>query len=228
MSLFRRILELKTGPVQYELSRRDHMKMVGHPFPYSIKQDEFEYLTDLIVTHKLTRGFECATAFGISTCAIAEGFRRTNGQLITLDSYIEEEVKDPESYRIGKQDRVYEQAMGYQSVMYLRSALGLDRHLSPEVGWSPQDVGTVIRKHFGDAKLDFVFLDAGHFPEQMIRDIAAFVPFLGPRYVLVFHDNYPRSFAPEVHQFLRDQVGQDCEIVVPHPRGENLSVVIHV
>ena len=224
---FNDILATTSGPVSYELTTHGHMKMIGHSFPYSIKNDEFVYLQQLIVEHKLMRGFECATAFGISSCAIASGFQRTGGKLVTLDAYIEEETKDPNVYR-NVSSHTYNESAGYKSVMFLREHFNLTNNLYPEIGWSPNDVDTIIKKHFHGDLLDFVFLDAGHFSEQMIKDIDAFVPFLDSKFVLAFHDDYPWSFSPEVHQHLMKKIGKDCQIVVPHPRGENLSVVVNV
>lgn len=228
MSKFADILLFDDGPVQYEMSGKGHIKMKQHEFPYSIKAPEFNYLTNIIKEHNLQRGYECATAFGVSTMACALGFKETGGKMVTMDAYIEEDTKHPDAYKDQGEKRTYADADGYKSVMYLRDKFGVQQNLECEVGWSPDDTEATVRKHFGDQKLDFVFLDAGHFPEQMIKDIDSIVPLLGEKYVFVFHDDYPWSFAPEVHAHLVAKLGKDCEIVVPHPQGENMSVIINV
>lgn len=228
MSNFQLIKTFKDGPVQYEDSGKGHIKMVQHAFPYSLKEREFDYLTNLIIKHDLKAGYECATAFGVSTMACALGFKVTRGKLVTMDAYIEEENEDPEVYKNNTIKPTFKDADGYKSVNYLIEKFRVEDIVFPEVGWSPDNTSEVITKHFGDSKLDFVFLDAGHFPEQMIKDIDSFIPFLGEKYVIAFHDNYPWSFADEVHQHLVNRLGKDCEIVVPHPEGENLSVLVNV
>ncbi len=64
------ILEFNDGPVKYEKSGRGHIKMVGHGVPLSIMQEEWDFLHNTIVDNDLQRGFELATAFGISGSAI--------------------------------------------------------------------------------------------------------------------------------------------------------------
>jgi len=49
MSDFQKILTLNDGPVQYEKTGNGNIKMKQHPYPYSIKEEEFNFLTNLIV-----------------------------------------------------------------------------------------------------------------------------------------------------------------------------------
>jgi predicted O-methyltransferase YrrM len=226
MSDFKRILELKDGPVQYEMVDKGNIKMVQHPYPYSIKESEFNFLTNLVIENNLQRGYECATAFGVSSLAIGLGFKRTGGKVVTMDAYIEEKCKNPGAYENFSRE-VYDKSDGYKSVNYLVDSFGLKDVLFPEIGWSPDDTETCIRKHFSEP-LDFVFIDAGHFPEQMIKDIDAFLPLLGEKYVLAFHDVYPWSFSTIVHDHLFSKIGKKVEIKVPFPEGENLGVVINL
>lgn len=226
MSVFEQLVDLKDGPVQYEYVGTGNIKMVQHPYPYSIKKQEFDFLTNVIVEHDLKRGYECATAFGVSSLAIGLGFKQTGGKIVTMDAYIEEKCKDPGAYEKFSRE-VYEQSDGYKSVNYLIDKFDLRDTMFAEIGWSPDDTESRIRKHFGEP-LDFVFIDAGHFPEQMIKDINSFVPLLAPKYVLVFHDVYPWSFSDIVHDHLFNVLGKKVEIVVPYPAGENMGVVINV
>lgn len=224
IKMFEEILKIEDGPVEYELYHRGHIKMKEHRFPLSIKKAEFEFLTNLIRDNNLQRGFECATAFGISGTAIALGFKETGGVLVSMDAYIEEKCKDAGAYQNFERE-VYNTAEGYKSVKHLIKHFNLENNFYPEIGWSPDDVESTIVKHFGDKKLDFVFLDAGHFPEQMIKDITAIKPFLGEKFVFVFHDIFPSSFSREVHELCISLFGKDVEIKVPYPDGENLGYI---
>lgn len=220
---YRELVKLQDGPVQYQLLDRGNIKMVQHPYPYSILQEEFNFLTNIIAENNLQRGYECATAFGISSLAIGLGFKKTGGKCVTMDAYIEEKCKDPGKYQ-DFEKQVYEQADGFKSVNYLIEKFELKNNLFPEIGWSPDDTEDRIRKHFKDP-LDFVFIDAGHFPEQIIKDIDAFAPLLGEKYVVVFHDVYSHSFDKSVHEHAIKTFGKDVEIVLPWPKGENMGVI---
>jgi predicted O-methyltransferase YrrM len=223
---FKDIIELKDGPVTYSDNGRGNLKMSNHLYPYSIKEEEFNFLRNLIVDNNLQRGYECATAFGISSTAIGLGFLETGGKVVTMDAYIEESKGNPGHYR-DMQREVYDKADGYKSVKYLIEQFGLENTLFPEIGWSPDDTETCVRRHFSEP-LDFVFIDAGHFPEQMIKDIDAFLPLLGEKYVLAFHDVYPQSFSEAVHDHLFNKIGEKVEIKLYYPAGENMGVVINV
>lgn len=223
---FEEILELKDGPIKYDKVGNGNIKMANHPYPYSIKKQEFEFLTKLIVDNNLKRGYECATAFGISSTALGLGFKQTGGKIVTMDAYIEEKTGNPGHYENFERE-VYDKSDGYKSVKYLIEHFGLQDTLFPEIGWSPDDTETCIRKHFSEP-LDFVFIDAGHFPDQMIKDIDAFLPLLADKYVLAFHDIYPNSFSQKVHDHLFEKTGHKVTIEIPFPAGENLGVVINL
>lgn len=223
---FNEIVSLKGGPIEYEMIGNGNIKMTNHKYPYSIKKSEFEFLYNLIVENNLQRGYECATAFGISSTALGLGFKQTGGKIVTMDAYIEEKTGNPGAYE-NKEREVYDKSDGYKSVKHLIQHFGLENTLFPEIGWSPIDTESSIRKHFNEP-LDFVFIDAGHFPEQMIKDIDSILPLLADKYVLAFHDIYPWSFSPAVHQHLFDKIGKKVEIKVPHPAGENLGIVVNL
>jgi hypothetical protein len=93
-----------------------------------------------------------------------------------------------------------------------------------EIGWSPDDVDSIIGKHFNQ-KLDFVFLDAGHFGDQMIKDIREIYKHLDEKFVFVFHDIYPWSCTQEVHNLCVELFGKDIEIKLPYPQGENMGII---
>jgi predicted O-methyltransferase YrrM len=223
---FEQILALNDGPVSYESVSGGNLKMKNHQYPYSIKQSEFDFLTDLVTKYNLQRGYECATAFGISSLAIGLGFKNTGGRCVTMDAYVEEVLDNPGAYE-NIDPLVYEKSDGYKSVNYLIDKFGLRDILYPEIGWSPYDTEKSIRKWIKEP-LDFVFIDAGHFEHQMIKDISSFVPLLGEKYVIAFHDVYPWSFTDKVHEHLYNLIGKRVEIMLPQPHGENLGVVINV
>jgi len=225
-TIFDEIISLKDGPVQYERVGTGNIKMVQHPYPYSIKLKEFEFLKNLIAENNLQRGYECATAFGISSLAIGLGFKQSGGKCVTMDAYIEEKCKDPGAYANFERE-VYEKADGYKSVKYLIDKFELQDTLYPEIGWSPDDTITCVKKHITEP-LDFVFIDAGHFPEQMIKDFDAFLPLLGEKYILAFHDVYPWSYSELVHDHIFSKIGKRVEIKVPHPAGENLGIIFNL
>ena len=226
MSQFEEIVKFEDGPVQYENTGSGHIKMKQHPYPYSIKEEEFNFLRDLIIEHNLQRGYECATAFGVSSCAIGLGFKQTGGKVVTMDAYIEEKCQNPGAYKDFERT-VYETSDGYKSVKYLIEKFELQDTLFPEIGWSPDNTFRCIKNHFRE-KLDFVFIDAGHFEDQMIKDIDAFLPLLADKYVLAFHDVYEWSFSNKVHDHLMNTTGKKVEIMIPSGRGENLGVIINI
>jgi len=226
MNEFSEIIKFEDGPVQYENTGSGHIKMKQHPYPYSIKEEEFEFLKNLIIEHNLQRGYECATAFGVSSCAIGLGFKQTGGKVVTMDAYIEEKCQNPGAYKDFERT-VYETSDGYKSVKYLIEKFELQNTLFPEIGWSPDDTFRCIKNHFRE-KLDFVFIDAGHFEDQMIKDIDAFLPLLADKYVLAFHDVYEWSFSNKVHDYLMNTIGKKVEIMIPSGRGENLGVIINI
>jgi predicted O-methyltransferase YrrM len=223
MSNFDKILNLKDGPVEYEMTGGGHLKMKNHSYPYSILRKEFEFLTNIIAENNLQRGYECATAFGISSTAIGLGFQKTNGMCVTMDAYVEEKYDNPGTYE-NMERQVYEASDGFKSVKHLIKTFDLSNHLFPEIGWSPDDTERSVRKHFNDP-LDFVFIDAGHFESQMIKDINAVLPLLDKKYLMVFHDVYPWSFTENVHKHVYEVTGKRVQIVLSPPNGENMGII---
>jgi len=106
------ILEFNDGPVKYEKSGRGHIKMVGHGVPLSIMQEEWDFLHNTIVDNDLQRGFELATAFGISGSAIGTAFKKTGGKFVTMDAYIEEKCGNAGTYEKFERE-VYDKSDGY-------------------------------------------------------------------------------------------------------------------
>lgn len=199
-SIVERAANDASSPIKYMKapSPQTCLKMTNHDNPYSITLSEFEFMRDFIQRHKLRRGFECATAFGISALAAGLGFKETYGTLVTIDAYIEEKYNKAKAYR-GKREVNDDDPDGLKSVKWLSSAYDLQDVIMPSIGWSPDDVPAAIVEHYGTVnKLDFVFLDAGHWDEAGVNDIAAIRPFisLDKPFAMFMHDasNFKEPF----------------------------------
>jgi len=233
MSEFYEITELKWGPVQYWLNGyRSHydseiienycIAMRNHMFPLSVRYDEFEFLKNLIIKYNLKSGFELATAFGVSAVALGTGFKQTGGKLLTMDAYIEEtsETYDPE-YPGATTN--YD-ADGFKSVNYLIEYFRLKEIVNPQIGFSPVDVKDVVDRHTRKT-FDFLFLDGGHSPEQIIRDLYAIRPFMEKEYVIVLHDYFDNVYTEEVKNVVDKLFGIEPFIELIQPFGDNLAVI---
>jgi hypothetical protein len=203
------------------------LRMSQAASPTSIKLAEFEYIQSIVSDRGLTRGFEIATGFGVSALAGGLGFRETGGMLVTMDAYVEEMVGDAGTYRTcGK--TLYFEADGYQSVKYLIDMFDLGRFVRPRIGWSPDDVESILIEEFPDIKekgLDFVFIDGGHFAEFVKRDLKAVQPFVGPGTCILLHDVFEGVFGKGFPYMIKEMFGKDYEVVVPYPEGFNLSLL---
>jgi hypothetical protein len=224
--VFREILALSDGPVRYRLEG-DLIGMAHRHHPLSISPVEFDYLGDFVRRHGLRRGYEVATAFGVSALALGLGFRRTGGRLVTMDAYVEEHHGHCDAYRGGAAE-VYAHSDGYRSVTDLIRRYGLQEHVFATIGWSPTDTERCLRTVFRLERepLDLVFIDGGHFPEQVIRDLESIRPYLAGRFAVFLHDNYPAFINDEVKRYIgRNFDGLELTIVVPHGPGRNLSLL---
>jgi predicted O-methyltransferase YrrM len=173
--------------VKYEIHSMGHaIKMTTHPNPVSITSREFEVIESFIKTHNLQRGYEVATAFGVSALAAGLGFKSTGGKLVTMDAYIEEKYNQDLGY-IGKQE-TYQDADGYKSTQALIEDFDLKDTVFPTVGWSPDDTEKVISSVHGSNKLDYVFIDAGHWNEALLLDVKSIVNLLDDKFVVFLHD----------------------------------------
>jgi predicted O-methyltransferase YrrM len=233
MSEFFEITDLKWGPIQYylngyrnsndnEIIENYCIAMSNHMFPLSVRCDEFEFLKNLIIKYNLKSGFELATAFGVSAVALGTGFKQTGGKLLTMDAYIEEtsETYDPE-YPGATTN--YD-ADGFKSVNYLIEHFRLKDVVNPQIGWSPVDVKKVVESH-SRKTFDFLFLDGGHSPEQIIRDLYAIRPFLEKEYIIVLHDYYENVYTEEVNLVVDKLFGIQPIIELSNPFGDNLAVI---
>ena len=200
------------------------LKMKSHWHPWSIKKTEFLFLKNFIKINKMQRAYEVATAFGISSLAIGLGLKATKGKVVTMDAYIEERYNDSNMY-MDKKEIHYENNDGYKSVQHIIDVWNLKNTVFPMIGWSPDDTERNLAKVFNlqEEKLDFVFIDGGHFPSQIIKDVESVIPFLGKDFAIFFHDS---DFADSVHQFLREKFGKTVECVIPRPVGWDLGMLL--
>lgn len=225
MSIFQEIAQLN-GPVEYTINPHKSLGMKEHYHPWSIKEEEFLYLKNLIIQNDLKVGYEVATAFGISSLAIGLGFKETGGKLITMDAYIEEKYGHADAYD-GAAPEIHTDSDGYKSVNFLIEHYDLKNTVFREIGWSPDNTAEAILKHTNE-KIDFVFIDGGHFPGQVIKDIQAILPFLNDKYILTFHDTFDFIFTQEVNDFIYQTTGKLPTIVCPGTGGAdgfNLSII---
>jgi predicted O-methyltransferase YrrM len=233
MSEFYEITELKWGPIQYRLNgyRSNYDReiienycigMQNHMFPLSVRYDEFEFLKNLIVKYNLKSGFELATAFGVSTIAIGLGFKQTGGKLVTMDAYIEE-LSDDYNPEYPNTSTNYD-SDGFKSVNYLIEHFRLKDIVNPQIGFSPVDVMDIVGNH-SKKTFDFLFLDGGHSPQQIIRDLYAIRPFMEKEYVIVLHDYYGNVYTEEVNHVVENLFGIQPIIELSNPFGDNLAVI---
>ena len=193
-NVYKEIVTLTDGPDQFVLNDQGYIKLRSKSFPWSIKEEEFDFIKSIIISRNLKYGFEIATGLGISAVAAGLGFKETSGKLVTMDSYIEELHNDYQTYRRSS-PIINSDPIGYKCTNYLIDRYELKNVVFTELGWSPRDTSACLKKHFEfNQKLDFVFIDGGNFPEQVIRDVESLAPFLSNKYIILFHDFTPHIF----------------------------------
>ncbi len=192
------------------------LAMVRPRSPWSITEPEFNYFRRIIAKHQLKRGFEMATGFGISSLGIGLGMKETGGKLVTMDAYVEETL-DTSDYKNIKKN-TFADSNGFKSVNFLIDHFGVREHVVPTVGWSPDDNTKFINEHFGDQKLDFAFIDGGHWDEAVIRDLTPLIGRMSDNYLVLLHDSH--SMTEVSYRFIRENFGQECRLVpelkIPH------------
>lgn len=231
MSAFDDILQIKNSDFVYTLESRGNISLNKKRVPLSIRKYEFDQITENIVKYNLKRGYECATAFGVSAMAAGHGFKQTGGKLVTMDAFVEEYMNSDSAYRNITDPVRFEESTNRKSARFLIEHFGLQDVVFSEIGWSPIDVASVLSKHYKeDEKLDFVFIDAGHFPHQVLLDIQAIVPFLAEKNVLMFHDVYPFVFDHNVNDYLYGKFGKKIEILATPESGlgDNLGIMVNL
>jgi predicted O-methyltransferase YrrM len=169
-------------------------KLKTKKFPHSCTDEEGLMLYFTIVENDFKSGFEIATAFGYSTSFLGLAFQKTGGKCISLDCYIEEFKEDylyNESELISASEKIRLEIesgklpVGLDMAKNIAKRLGVENVIDFKVGLSPNDVPKVI----GERKIDFAFIDGGHFGEQPTKDFLAVLPYLSDKCAVLFHDN---------------------------------------
>jgi predicted O-methyltransferase YrrM len=209
-----RLTHERGAAVKYQMYKKEpvanRLQMVGHASPLSIKYPEFEFMRDFIAKNNLKRGYEVATGFGISTLSIGLGMKQTGGKVVTMDAYVEEHYGDGFAYE-HKSDETYKDMDGFKSVQFLIEAYGLQEVVFPTVGWSPTDTRARISSVFDltKEKLDFVFIDGGHWDDFAMNDVKAIRDIMDDRFALFVHDTH--MLGEKFHGFIGETFGRRVE-----------------
>ena len=186
-----RLIELsKTFNLGFHLEfiTNDSLKLSNHETPWSIKEPEAKILFNLVLENKIQKGFEIATAFGISSAIAGEALKITGGRLVTMDAYVEEFFNSSTKYGIDTKIINFKESHGYQMAKLLHESLKINHVVKLAVGWSPDNVAEIILENFQDNKLDYAFIDGGHSAKQVEADVNVILPNMGKDSLLVFHD----------------------------------------
>ena len=193
MERVQELLELAHKPRMIGSINRS-WKLKTKKFPYSCTDEEGLMLYFTIVENNFKSGFEIATAFGYSTAFLGLAFQKTGGKCISLDCYIEEFKEDflydeSELFSASEKIRLEIESgklpVGLDMAKNIAKRLGVENVIDFKVGLSPNDVPKVI----GERKIDFAFIDGGHFGDQPTKDFLAVLPYLSDKCAVLFHDN---------------------------------------
>ena len=83
----------------------------------------------------------------------------------------------------------------------------------------------VLKYHLDFLLFDFVFLDGGHSPGQIINDLYAIRPFLEKEFVMVLHDYFENVFTDEVKNTIKFLFNIEPVIELEQPFGDNMAVI---
>ncbi len=206
--------------IQYNCLKMNHKSI-----PWSIMIKEFEYITNFVKKYNLQFGYEIATAFGISALAAAFGFHETGGKMVTMDAFIEEISEEYTSYVNVKYFKNDENASGFVSVKQLIDFFGLKDVLYPTIGWSPNDTHENINKHIdlNKNKLDYIFIDGGHFENQILKDTESIIDLLNKdKFAVFYHDDgHTHEGSMKLFKEKYNVSPRDC---IRLPDGFNLGV----
>jgi hypothetical protein len=227
--VYERITTLRYGPVGYEYTISSNLKLRSHPFPWSIVASEFDTLYNIIVLNNLKRGYEACTGVGISGLAAALAMKETGGKVVSLDCYVEEHNNywEYNDEKFNSEKTKVTDSDGYKSVFYLRELFDVQNQFIPEIGWTPNDVPATLEKHYSEP-LDYVFIDGGHLPAQVIADIEAVLPYTDKQTIWTFHDAFPQVWTNDVVDFCKNNLNGELKIICPSSKGaSNLGIIIN-
>ena len=207
------------APLRYERVEGG-LRMKEHFHPVSITEEEANLLICYIIQYNVQYAYELATGVGISSLAIGLGLKQTNGLLLSVDAYIEEQYNHCFGY-LGKNE-TYKNADGYKSAEYLHKKYAVDSHVKLEVGWSPQDIPALVEKTF-QHKIQMAFIDGQHIEEFIIGDVSAVLPYLDTTPLVFFHDAH--TLTDGSRAYLQETFNALPQIISPEPGGFNLAVI---
>jgi len=207
--MFKELLNLKDAPFPFEVvsSYPSSLKQKAHDFPWSITQKEYDFLHSIIVDNNLKNGIDLCTGLGISALSAAMAMKKTGGKLVTIDAYVEEYF----NHFTYKSKKVVHDSDGYRNIMYLRDKFDLQNELIAEVGWSPDDVPTIIERNFNTA-IDFVFIDGGHTEDQLFKDISCILPYTNENTFWLFHDCVDALWTKKIQDFCFEKMNSILKI----------------
>lgn len=224
----------KSSPVKYHVPHNHApLRMRNHNLPLSIKPAEFKFLYDFVSKHKLSKGYECATAFGISMLAPALAMKGHGGKLVTMDAYAEEHFqKLIHTGNAERQGKTFQNSDGFKSASWLVKEFGLEKVVTLTVGWSPVDTKKALEKTYdlSKDKLDYVFIDAEHIDSALVDDIKSIVPYLDNKFAIFVHDTH--CFMGKAQDYVKGKFGKlwtiakGCEF--PHGNGYNLAYITNL
>jgi hypothetical protein len=131
--------------------------------PFSISEYEFNYIKNFIIKNDLKNGYELATGIGISTIAIGYALSKNNGKLITVDSYMEEEIQNQPIDNTG----LSFSNTGFWRNSMLFKSMGLE-NVIPYKRSSPECEDILDTEFNND--IDFAFLDCPKDANDFVRD----------------------------------------------------------
>lgn len=183
----------KTFDLGFELEHawesKDSLKLNNHYNPISLGEHEAWIVYNNVTSNDLKAGIEIATAFGISAAVMGQALLQTGGKLVTIDAYIEENFNSCIAYNLNTPFvKKQEECDGFKMANCLIEHLGLVGTVITEIGWSPDDVPSIITRNYSDTKLDFAFIDGGHTVDQIAADVNVLLPYLDDNCIVVFHD----------------------------------------
>lgn len=196
-------------------------KLKNKKFPYSLTDEEGLILYKLVTDLGLKNGYEIATAFGYSSFYLGMAFQKNGGKLVSMDAYVEETEEDfiydeatakkrAEMYgsmrQNGELDKLPE---GLKFALFGSKHLGIQDTVRYEIGFSPVSVPALLK----DEKLDFAFIDGGHFGEQPCLDVDAVVPYMNlEKCIMMFHDTQCEAVAKGVFHAAK-RIGGDIHSI---------------
>jgi hypothetical protein len=218
--MFNELINLNDAPIPFEtvnLWQGGHsLKHKGHDFPWSVTQKEYDFLHSIIVDNNLKNGIDLCTGIGISALSAAMAMKKTGGKLVTIDAYVEEYF----NHFTYKSKKIIYDSDGYKNIIYLRDKFNLQKELIAEIGWSPDDVPTIIERNF-DEMLDFVFIDGGHTEEQLFKDISCILPYTNENTFWLFHDCIDALWTKKIQDFCFEKMNSILRIQCPISEGNH-------